>query len=332
LLNELDKSQIPHLEFKKINDAKTDFFAQLFELTQIISREKPDIIHAHNDYFAFISAIASKVSEVEPKPHVIWSIHTFRNNRQHYVFDKYIASYFDSIIAVSENVKKEVVEHGIDENKIVILPNAIDVEINLLNSEYKKSFLKKYGLNDGIKIIGTISRLHPIKGLGSLIKGFKKISDEFDNLRLVICGDGAQKKELEFLTHKLSLENKIIFTGYVRDRLNVLNVFDYFILPSLSEGLPIVILEAMMIGKPVIATNVGGVPEIIKDKETGLLIPPNNPDKIYEAIKTLLNDTELTKLIAINGQKYVNQRFNFEETFKKIEQLYRDLIWSAKNS
>lgn len=332
LLSELDKSQIRHIELEKYDNTQNNFFKHIFEVTKIIDREKPDIIHAHNDYFAFISAIAARVSNVRPKPNVIWSIHTIRSGMEHYVCDKYISTYFEALTAVSENIKEEIVKHGIKKEQIIVLPNAIEIEEKLLSKEFRQEFLKKYNLDNGVKIIGTVSRLDPLKGIQYLIKGFKRVKEELGDVFLVVCGSGDYKKELELIVHEMGLSENIIFTGFIRDRLNVINLFDIFVLPSSKEGLPISVLEALSIGVPVIATKVGGVPELIKNDDTGILISPYSEDEVSSALFKILKNPELREKIARNGKKFVQEKFNFTNIYKKIEKLYTELVWNSKNT
>jgi glycosyltransferase involved in cell wall biosynthesis len=171
-----------------------------------------------------------------------------------------------------------------------------------------------------------VGYLQKVKGVEYLIKAFFKISDDFPNFDLVIIGNGTEEKNLQEFSLKLGISNKVIFKGRLslEDTKNIMKDCYCFILPSLSEGLPRVILEAMALGKPILASNVGGIPELVKNRETGFLFEPKNTEEMSLRIKDILKDSELAKKIGENNRKLIFNKFPNENYFdsyiKMIEQ------------
>jgi glycosyltransferase involved in cell wall biosynthesis len=209
---------------------------------------------------------------------------------------------------------------GIKRNNIVTIPNGIDVKSFSVKSD-KNRILKDLGVIKGAKVVGTVSRLHePTKGIKILLEAFNIIQGKVDSL-LLIVGGGKDEKELKQMAEKLKL--KTLFLGERNDVAEILPTMDVFVLPSLSEGFSVVILEAMACGIPVVATNVGSNREVVLDGKTGFIVEPGNPSKLAEKIKKLLGDKKMRKDLGKAGLKRVKENFSIDKTVDGIENLWK---------
>ena len=157
--------------------------------------------------------------------------------------------------------------------------------------------LNELGLSPDYRYIGTISRLEPIKNQTMMINAFFKVKQKIPDIRLILIGDGAKMQELKHLAKKLGIEDDIIFTGFIDNPQRFITVFETFLLSSFSEGTSMTLLEAMSLAKPCVVTNVGGNPEIVKDKKTGLLVPSDDAPPFAAAVLTLLTNKKMVLLL-----------------------------------
>lgn len=170
-------------------------------------------------------------------------------------------------------------------------------------------------------IIGTICRLTPEKGIEILIQSVANVIHRNPNVSMVIIGDGRERRRLERLCDTKGIRAKVLFTGYISDASSYLPIFDIFVISSFTEGLPIGLLEAMRAGRPVIATNVGGIPEALNNGECGILVDSGNDDELTEAILRLYSSEDLRKTFGDAGKK----RFEEQFSLKKMEPRYREI-------
>jgi glycosyltransferase involved in cell wall biosynthesis len=180
-------------------------------------------------------------------------------------------------------------------------------------------------------VVGTVAHLSPEKGLRYLIEAASMIPSVQSRLRFVIVGDGQCRSELETLVQDLDLSDCFHFTGFQDRTVQVTRTFDMFVLPSLSEGLSSAILTAMACSLPVIATSVGGIPELVKHGVTGLLVPPADPRGLAQAIQHLLDDPEGAFQMGLQGRKRAEEHFTLQRKIVETEQLCYSLLRSAKN-
>lgn len=196
--------------------------------------------------------------------------------------------------------------------KYFVFPTYSDLDIFL--QEERVSF-QKY--------ISTVAVLSPIKNIETLIEAFAKLSSKFSNFQLVIAGDGSSREKLQATSYKLQVTDRVVFTGKVSPEAvkNIMKDCFVFVLPSLSEGLPRVLLEAMALAKPVIASNVGGIPEVVRNGENGFLIEQKDVSALTTKLEYLLNHPEAAKRMGEAGQSLVRKKFSNEQYIAKYIQM-----------
>ena len=320
---------IPNL-VREINPIR-DSLAFL-DLLRLIRHKRPHIVHTNSTKAGFLGRLAAKLIGV---PVIIFTAHGFflyepfwtRTTRLFYILVERLGGIFsDVVIAVSEADKQKMIQYEvIQPNKLVVIHNGL--KINTFAKDFT-SVIKKnnLGLSNNSKIIGTVANFYPIKGLQFFIKAAEQVKRTFPEGEFVIAGDGQQRPELERLTAELGLDSCVLFLGQRDDVPQILPLFDVFVLPSVKEGLPYALLEAMAAAKPVVATAVGGVPEVVVDGQTGLLVPPRDPEALAQAIITLLRNPGRARAMGEAGRKRVLEHFTVERMVAETERVYQALL------
>jgi len=234
----------------------------------------------------------------------------------------------DKVIAVCEAVRQaEIVSSKIPAEKVVTIYNGIDpLPFTSVSIEAARKIRNALGIRDDELVLGAIGRLEPQKGFFDLISSLAHIKAKFNSVRLLIIGEGELRDSLELQINNHNLSGTIKFTGLRNDVPEILTAIDVFVSPSLWEGLPNVVLEAMAAGKPVVATSVGGTPEVIVDGETGLVVPPRNPEALASVIIRLLKNPELRTKMGRAGKERVLKQFSILRMVTKTQQLYKELM------
>lgn len=239
--------------------------------------------------------------------------------------ERALSSTTSRIITVSSALKDDLVRnYKIPEAKIVPIYNGIDVG-QYLQTQNKKEVKMRYGLNPDKPVIGTIARMAPQKGLDYLIKAAPHICKERD-VRILIAGDGPQMSYLKDLSSALYMNDRIVFTGYIDNIPEFLSGLDIFVVPSIAEGLSITTIEAMTAGLPVVASNTGGLPELVKHGETGLLVEPRNPESIAGAVEELLNDPRKREMMGRCGRNAAAIQFSIETMINRTSEVYGEIL------
>jgi glycosyltransferase involved in cell wall biosynthesis len=297
----------------------------LLEILKILRQEKPDIVHLNGPKVAGIGAVASRIYNFSNKNkiRIIQTIHGFSfMEPRSFIWRAimWLASYI-SLILTHKNIfvsKKDIQlskQMYFISEKTTYIPNGI-TPINFISKD--ESRIKLLGNEyDGI-LIGTIAELNHNKGLEFLINSFSYLKDE--NIKSVIIGDGEKLEELRKL--KIKLNAPIIFTGTLPIAGEYLKAFDIFILPSLKEGLPYVLIEAGFAGLPVISTTVGGIPNLIESGVSGTLVPPKDPKALAFAIELYLQDPSLREMHGRKLKEIVEGNFSLDQMVEKTRITY----------
>ncbi len=299
----------------------TDYFSFL-KIAKILKREKIDIIHTHNTQPFVEGSVGALLS-----PSVKTIIHTdhARNfpDKKRYMFSEWLVSHFACwVVGVSDNTCQNLIEYEkISPQKVVTIPNGIDgSKFDIKIDKEKKK--KELGLIGFDPIIGLGVRLAEQKGITYLLRAMPKVIEFFPNIALVIAGEGPLESDLKKEATALGIKKNVHFVGPRLDMPELLKLFDLYVLPSLWEGLPMVLLEAMAAGCPIIATDVGGNAYAIKDGYNGTLIEPCNPPKLVEAMINLLSQSNLKKIYILNGLQIYRDKFSAEAMTRRYEELY----------
>lgn len=322
-----DKVKDFDIIYHEVEDRIQIDIKSLLAIRKLLYSYKIDILHSHgfkSDFYAWFLRKTYRVKLVTTAHG--WNPTTLRE-RLFFSFDKMILRYFDSIVVVNERQKDHLISKGIPKEKIIVVHNAIDTNKFRTNP----ARISRSPTIDFCKdsfVIGYIGRLSQEKGVDKLINSVFLLTNNHKNIRLFIIGDGPERSSLEAYSKKLGLQEYVVFIGYIKDIENIYMNLDLLVLPSLTEGLPNVVLEALSFGVPVVATNVGGLPEIIKSGSNGLLVDPGDVIAISEAIGTLILNDNLREKFILEGRKTVCDKYSFKQRMKKIENVYREVMKS----
>lgn len=310
----------PHASFLRI-------FHVVRRLFTVLRSGGFELVHTHG-YFADICAIPlAKLIGIPILSTCHGFVYSGRKLRMYCKLDKWALRLCMGVIAVSEEIKVDLVQSGVKENRVNVVPNAVTVSVDNPTLYLQGHQLRKVlGIGPDEIAVGYLGRLSEEKGVKFLIKALSKSFQKMSNLKLVIVGDGPDKSALEKLTHDQGLESRVIFVGFQANTEPWFSVFDLFVLPSLTEGTPMALLEAMAAGIPVVASAVGGVPSVVEDQVNGLLVPPSRADLIAEKIELLVNDHELRKSLSLNARDHIEKKYKVGAWCRSIERIYQDII------
>ncbi|HYO48301.1 MAG TPA: glycosyltransferase, partial [Chloroflexia bacterium] len=276
---------------------------KLIGLARLMRRQRVHILHTHLFGSNTWGRILGKLAGV---PVIIAHEHWSSKSQREVWVDKLLYRLSDRILVPSEASKRMVMEvEGIPDRHLHVIYNGIDRAQFAPRSDRAET-RSELGIPDGIQVIGTVGRLSVEKGgVDLLIKAVARLRNDHPQARLVVVGDGPLREGLEEVAARLGKD--VIFTGTRTDVARLLNAMDIFVLPSLHEAFPIAILEAMAVRLPVVATRVGGVPEVIQDGTTGLLVPPNDEQALHKSLRRLLTESQLAESLAQAGHRFYQQ-------------------------
>jgi glycosyltransferase involved in cell wall biosynthesis len=230
------------------------------------------------------------------------------------------------VVAVSEGTRRRVLSCGVPEARISVIHNAIVTE-DYDPARHAPGFLRqRFGLPEGAVIVGSIGRLSPEKGQFDLLEAARRIGPVRPHVYFVFTGDGPDEAGLRARAAEYGLADRVLFTGKMKDARPVFRDLDILALTSHTEGFPNVVLEALCMETPVLATDVGGTREIIEDEVTGVLIQARQPDRIEQGLLRLLDDRAGAERLMRAGRQAVFTRFSFAQRVAREEALYREIL------
>jgi glycosyltransferase involved in cell wall biosynthesis len=246
--------------------------------------------------------------------------------------NRFSERFVDKFIVVSKALRKGMIEgHKTEPQKVVKIYNGIEIDEYRIDDEgeviHGKSKLRKeLCLENNVPVIGAIGRLVWQKGFEYFIEAIPDVLKRIPEAVFLIVGEGPLKDELNVKSKMLKVENKIIFTGFRSDIKEIIASLDILAIPSLLEGLPMILLEAMAMTKPIVATDIDGIKDVLDNGRTGLLVPPKAPEALSEAIVNLLIHKDKAHQMGINARRVVEERFGVDIMVQKVEKVYEELL------
>lgn len=308
----------------------------LLDLYVFLRRKSYHVIHTHNSKAGFIGRLAGKWARVPVIVHTVhgfafhneeppWRQALFRN------LERLAANWCDKMVFISQPLIDWAFREGITKNsKVIKVYSGIELDhFHPVSTEEKKRIRKKWGIGPRDSVIGIVSKLWEGKGHATLIHAFREIKKEMDQAKLVIVGEGYLYEDLVALVDRLGLKDSVLFTGFQMDVFEMIATFDVAALPSFFEGMGRVLLEAMAMEKPVVASRVGGIPDLVEDGVNGFLVNPGKIQELREGLLRVLRDKKLARKLGKQGRKKTTDRFSAEIMIQSIDGIYRELL-SAK--
>lgn len=303
-------------------------FKSLFAFFKLIQKEHPDIIHLHSPKAGLLGSFCARILGV---PHIIYTAHGWSFNEDRgrlwkslvYFCSWLTALFCHTVITVAEKETAQAQRFPGCRSKIVQIPLGIN-HISFKTRSDARAFIgSKIDTDISAKtVVGTNAELHKNKGLSYAVQAIPKLNERFPELIYIIISDGEERKHLEDLIRSHNLSQTVFLAGYIENAAEYLQAFDIFLLPSIKEGLPYVLLESGDASVPCIATNVGGIPSLITSMEHGVLIDPKSTEQITDAVALLLSDEDKRLSFAKNLKEKVNTQFTFSKMISSIIELY----------
>jgi len=295
-------------------------------ITKLIKKLDIDILHLHGYGATTFGRIAGKLAGCK----VIVHEHMVDEGIPFYqrMVDKLLSPLTDKGLAISNAVKAFMIDkRGISASKMQVLYNTIPEKYFVeVTSEEKERTRKKYALSASKRYVGIVGRLDLIKGQNYFLDAVLALRDRFDDVEYLLIGDGELRPQLEGFVKENQLGDCVRFLGHCEDVLPLISLLDIFVSASISEGFGMAHAEAMAQRKPIVATAVGGVPELITENVSGLLVPPHDPTSMAGAIATLLDDGKKAQMLANNAYQSCKQDFTTPRTVKELSDVYRQLL------
>ena len=296
------------------------------ELRKLLGRERFDLVHAH----IYASAAASALATVGSGLPLVVTEHTeaLWQGRGGRLFSPWMYRRASRVIAVSDAIRRRLVERdGLSPAKITLLPNSVPP----VRQAHGDALPLPKELAER-PLVGVVARLQPEKGVASFLKAASHVAGEVPDARFVVVGDGPLRKELFGLAEELGIRDRVLFLGFRPDAQALLKLMDVVAVPSVSEGTPLVVLEAMSAGVPVVASRVGGIPGQIQPGREGILVPPGDAQALGDALLGLLRDPESARRMGEAGRLRAETEFSHENMVRKVEGIYRDALTGVKSS
>ncbi len=305
--------------------SKFDFLA-VFKLYRLLKGKRVDILHTYLFHANILGRVVGRLAKV---PVIISSIRVMEKRRHHLWLDRLTGWMVNGETCVCEAVKKFTIEKArIKPDKLITIPNGI--RVGEYNFEVNLEGRKALHIESNYPVLGTVGRLHEQKGHAYLLQAMPAILRKYPEAVLLIVGDGPLKSKLEKLCFKLQINKAVKFLGFRKDIKELMALMEVFVLSSLWEGMPNVLLEAMALGKPIVATRVGAAEELIEDGVTGLPVPPGDEETLAEAVIKVLSREDKGRGLGERAKRRVEGRFSVEVMVDKTEKLYERLLDGVK--
>ncbi len=295
----------------------------LSEIRALLQQEKPDILHLNSSKAGFLGAMAGRLEKV---PKIIFTAHGWSFNEKRPFYQRMLFRVIQGMtvllahttIAVSEKIKRDtplhkgvrLIRHGVSEITFADRQEA-QTKLKTLSPDFDRERLT----------IGTIGELHTNKGHDILIEALSHLPKE-GSWQAVIIGEGEKRILLESLIKKYNLQNRVFLPGHVDRAAQILKAFDVFVFPSRTEALGYALLEAGLAELPVVGSNIGGIPEVIEDGETGILVPKENAQALADALEKLINNSELREKYGRENRVRVKNQFSLARMIRETEAIY----------
>lgn len=315
------------------NDIRT-----FYSIVRHLFRTQPDVVHTHTAKAGIVGRLAAMVFNIV-RPHVnrCLVVHTYHGN----VFRGYfgsVVSWFvrfverltgfctDYVVVISEQQFTEIVRdlRIVPREKAQVIPLGLDLEHFFAVSPSSPSLREELAISRASLVFGFVGRLVMIKDLETLLRAFKIIQAKIESAVLLVAGDGPVRGKMVSLAQSLGVAGGVTFLGWRHDLPILYRTMDIFLLSSRNEGTPVSVIEAMAAGLPVVATNVGGVPDLVKHEHSGLLVPPGAPVALAEAVFRLAGDTHMRAALGVEGRHIARSRYTSERLVEDVDRLYRD--------
>jgi glycosyltransferase involved in cell wall biosynthesis len=320
-----------HREISPVRDA-----ISVFRLAHLIRLQRPHILHTHTAKAGAIGRLAAMLAG-DARPPII--VHTYHGHVLRGYFDPvrttlfrlietYLARISTALIAVSPQVRDDLVGMGVaPKEKFAVVRLGIGLDERIpVDQDGRDETRRQLGIPAGRFIVGWVGRMTAIKRTDDVLIGFRKLREQGVDAVLCMVGDGPDRDQIELRARDLGIVKDTLFLGYQEDVAQYFAAFDAMVLPSANEGTPVTAIEALAAGRPVVATRVGGVPDVVREGQDGFLVEAGDTDALAERLARLANDPELRRRMGAVGRERVLPRYAVTRLLDDMDRLYRELL------
>jgi glycosyltransferase involved in cell wall biosynthesis len=310
--------------------------AATLRLARLIRRERPDILHTHTAKAGTVGRVAALLAGRRRPPIVV---HTFHGHvlRGYFgpvrslvfrLLERWLAAHTTALIAVSPQVRDDLVDlHVAPPERFAVIRLGIELDERVNGAQNGRLESRRYlGIPPDRFAVGWIGRMTAVKRTDDVLIAFKRLRDEGVDAVLCLVGDGPDRVQLERRAHELGVMRDTLFLGYQEDVAPFYAAFDALVLPSSNEGTPVSAIEALAAGRPVVATRVGGVPDVVEEGKDGFLVEPGATDELADRLGQLARDPELREQMGRAGRERVLPRYAVDRLVDDVDRLYRSLL------
>jgi len=324
-----------HREIEPWRDARA-----IIRLARLIRRERPTILHTHTAKAGAVGRIAALLSG-DARPPII--VHTFHGHVLRGYFNPFVSLAFrtlerwlaqttTALIAVSPEVRDDLVRMRVaPASKFAVIRLGIELNERIASDEEARRETRRVmGIAPDAFVVGWVGRMTAVKRTDDVVRALRKLADRGVDAYLCLVGDGPDREHLERYAHELGVIKRCLFVGYQDDVSRFYNAIDVLLLPSVNEGTPVSVIEALAAERPAVATRVGGVPDVVRDGIDGFLVRPGDPDALAERLAELAADPERRARMGAEGRSRVLARYAVDRLVDDVDRLYRALLASRQ--
>jgi glycosyltransferase involved in cell wall biosynthesis len=319
-----DRGQVDYFEVFEKHSFDLKICSKLHAL---VRERKIDIIHAHDYKTDLYTWMLSKINRIIPISTAHgWAGHSWKERFVYYPLDRQLLRLYPRVLVVSRDIRRKLIKAGVRENRILVVPNAIDPNAFCRQPALSRIVREDLGIRPGKVVIGAIGRMEKEKNYPLLLSAFSKVHAQHPEVVLLIAGDGSLKGEIQAQSRNLGIAEDCRFLGHVADVGRLHHALDMLVLSSMNEGSPNAVLEAMALRTPVIATNVGGVSDMVRPSVDGLIIAKGSVSELADAMLEVIARSDEARQRSNSARLRVENEFTFDARMRCIESIYEELI------
>jgi glycosyltransferase involved in cell wall biosynthesis len=305
----------------------------LWRLARFLRACRPDVVHTHLIHGDLYGTLAARLAGVPAMVSTKHNDNAFRRRGFYARLDRALARWQDRIITISHHLKRFCIEvEGLPPEKIVPIHYGLDADAFLRPRQSGKDVRQEFGIPSDAPLVGVVGRLTEQKGHRYLFQAFARVLEALPSAHLLVVGDGELRPALERQVAAAGLGQRVTFAGWRRDVARVMAALDVLAMPSLWEGFGLVLLEAMAASRPIVASRVSAIPEIVTHGETGLLVPPKDVAALARALLNFLRDPARAKEMGRRGRERLAQQFTVDRMVEQIQAVYDDLVQERRKT
>lgn len=295
-------------------------------LKKILEEHRIRILHCHNTYAMLVGLVAARLTRVLTTTTLyVWGDFGWKRGLMQWM-DRAMLPWFDTITAHCEETRRKTIEMGYKPEDVHLLVCGFDAKPVATTAEERRARRAELGALDSDMVLINVARFYPEKAHEVLLEGFRIMRVKEPRLKLWLLGVGPDEGRVRALSAGLGLDDSVRFLGFRSDLEHVLSLADIMVHPSHMEGVPLAVLSGLAAGLPVVATAVGGLPEVVRNGESGILIPPGQPETLASAVLGLVADEAQRSNLGARARRFIEEEYSLDAAARRVTGLYKEML------